>query len=222
MNGKAVWKGQLGTIITPSTVSKFDFFDDGSAVALYQFDGNALDTGGNFNGVWIGNERYNIGKFGRAAMFDGSSEVVLAPQLSNETITISMWLKNLQNDPNSTQGLFTTGDAERDKTFRINFYHGRVDFQYGGSGTVVYSENTQDWINKLIHLAVIINGDFIRIYKNGSLVFSGNGYGKTLDHKNKLHIGFSQWYFIGIIDQVRIFNRALTNSEIQTLYNEVG
>jgi len=205
-----------------SKANTLDIFGDGSCIATYTFDGNANDLSGKYNGTWYGTEQYDVGMFEQAAKFDGNSKIIVnnIPLPNNNVFTISMWLYNSQSNTNSRQGLFTTGDCEQNTTFRVSFFDGSVDFQYGTNGTVVYSEKVEDWIGKWIHLSISIGPNSVTIFKNSKKVFSQNGYNKTLDHKNKLHIGYSQWFFIGLIDQVRIFNRALTDEEVLTLMYE--
>ena len=72
------------------------------------------------------------------------------------------------------------------------------------------------------HLAVTYNNSSLNLYVNGSLVRSVATSGALLTSTGVLRIGGnSVWgeYFQGIIDEVRIYNRALSQAEIQSDMN---
>jgi len=187
-------------------------------ISYYSLDGNVKDYYGNYNGEWVGNEQYDTGKFGKAAKFDGKSQIIVTPKL-NENISISMWIYNTQSDPNTRTGAFATGDIEKNTTIRLNFFDGDVVYQNGIDGnTDIHFDKTKNWINKWMHIVAMIDNKKIILYVNGKkVVDSQTKY--NFNHKNKIHIGYSQWYFNGLIDEVYIFNRALSEDEIKKLKN---
>ena len=78
--------------------------------------------------------------------------------------------------------------------------------------------NTSDWF----HVAAVHDGAYseIKLFVNGQLVASGNA-GPLLDSGANFQIG--SWpvpeaprYFRGKVDEVRLYNRALTLEEVQT------
>ncbi|HWL32781.1 MAG TPA: LamG domain-containing protein, partial [Gaiellaceae bacterium] len=91
---------------------------------------------------------------------------------------------------------------------------GQVDI--GGERNAVGSASLP--LNAWSHLATTYDGSVVRLYVNGaqagSLPFSGSMAAST----GPLRIGgngvWAEW-FAGLIDEVRIYNRALTASEIQ-------
>jgi len=108
-NNKAVWKGQFGTLVAPSTVTKFDIFEDGSAVALYRFDGNLNDDGGQLNLTSDSSITYDTGKFGYAVVLDGSGAIRYKNNTDIPTsfangYTVSLWVKptKINGDPGKT------------------------------------------------------------------------------------------------------------------------
>ena len=54
------------------TIDKVDIFGDSSGVALYQLDGNANDTGGNYHGTETA-ITYGGGVYERGAVFNGTA-----------------------------------------------------------------------------------------------------------------------------------------------------
>src|SRR5207244_3787397 len=78
-------------------------------------------------------------------------------------------------------------------------------------------------LNTWTHLAFTFDGSTLRLYMNGSLVRSSNmNNGSIVTSAGALRIGgnavFGE-YFRGIIDEVRVYNRALTAADIQVDMN---
>jgi hypothetical protein len=74
-------------------------------------------------------------------------------------------------------------------------------------------------LNTWTHLALTYDGATMRIYVNGLLVNSRSASGAVLTSSGALRIGGNGvWgeYFAGTIDEVRVYNRALTQAEIQS------
>lgn len=76
------------------------------------------------------------------------------------------------------------------------------------------------------HAAGVYDGDFLLLYVDGILDATANASGTI--HSNVMDLwigkesGSSQWYgnWSGLIDDVRIYNRALSADEIIELYND--
>ena len=208
-----------------SIVNNPDPFNDNSGVALWQLDGNALDTGGNYNGTWSGTEQYDTGVFGQAAKFDGSSYIETPlNSFTPPTITISFWLKH---------GVVSTADQycvfhfskNNENTFVFWLRDDNGDSSLYINNTEIYVINQKNEDN---------NWHFYTFTSNGKAFIDGvlyQDFGFNVDmttiNKNFL-IGADRDSnaindFVQantMIDQVRIFNRALIDDEIQILYNE--
>jgi hypothetical protein len=77
-------------------------------------------------------------------------------------------------------------------------------------------------LNAWTHLALTYDGANLRLYVNGVLSQTTALSGAIAASTGVLHIGGdSVWgeYFQGLIDEARIYNRALSQSEIQTAMN---
>jgi hypothetical protein len=74
-------------------------------------------------------------------------------------------------------------------------------------------------LNAWSHLASTYDGSTLRLYVNGVLVSSTAAAGSLAASSGVLRIGgngvWPEW-FAGLIDEVRVYNRALTAGEIQT------
>ena len=249
--GKAKWKGQFGTIVAPSTVTKFDVFEDGSAVALYRFDGNSYDDGGIYNGTWYGTEQYDIGRFGRAAKTTGDGQSYIDISSITEKIThlrqpftISAWVYVFDNGVTEGGVFLLNNSATNDsKDKGSSSLHILIEYNNDGRARhglrIVYDCDNVQWKdielqpNKWHHHVVTCDGNNLNWYVNGQLIDTVTLAGDitfdqaTLTTRNAYggcFIGHCDGYLLeglnGLIDQVRIFNRTLTDEEIQVLYNE--
>ena len=73
-------------------------------------------------------------------------------------------------------------------------------------------------VNAWSHLATTFDGGVVRLYVNGALVGSLPFSGSMAASTGALRLGgngvWAEW-FAGLIDEVRVYNRALGASEIQ-------
>ena len=77
--------------------------------------------------------------------------------------------------------------------------------------------STANPLNAWTHVAVTYDGATIRLYVNGTQVASRLAAGAVQSVSNPLWIGGNQpygEYFLGLIDEVRVYNRALAQSDI--------
>jgi len=206
----------------------YDLDDDAYQGESEELLKKAWDTSGNGNhGVVYGATWVRDGKFGKALSFDGSDDNVDCgniPDLGQE-FTVVLWSKRLGSTGNygtlisidgpywSTTGGFLIFDDNS------GFIKGRIRNHASNTETSVILETSVP-NNVWRFYAVVWDKPTLKGYRNGELVDS-----ETWDYDIgwnvfKTHIG--RWtgdYFYGLIDEVRIYNRALSESEIQTLYN---
>jgi len=205
-------------------------------LALYQLDGNANDTTGNYNGT-ASNVTYSTGEFGQAAEFNGSSSNLTFTGLKTNgsplTVTsfsVSMWVNF--NSFSSIQNLISNLDG-------LNYAIGwilNVDIN-GKIGILTDNNTSVNWlmykiyeqalsINTWYNLVLVSDGTNNRLYINGnesSTVTYVIGSQVALNaNASDLEIGFGGSTRIpnGSIDQVRIFDKAISEEEVATLYAE--
>jgi hypothetical protein len=212
----------IGSVSTGDTINIHDIFGDGSAVATYNLDGDANDLGGNYDGT-ASNVTYTDGKFGQCAVFNGTDDISI-PVIDNGTSScISMWVK-WDDSMNRTAALTGpnfggAGSGSSDLVYCIRDT-GIINYYNNGNtkdSTVAITANvwTQIAYNRTASntMEVYING-----MKDITHALSGSPYNEIFAHIGNRHR--SDLGFNGQIDQVRIFNRALTSEEVTTLYNE--
>ncbi len=171
------------------------------------------------------------GRIGAAyrTFFDGTDkhiDIGNPPSLqfgSGSSFTISAWIK-----PNTFSGSHTIvshGTNPNPSLAAFNFYvadGGYLEFskpQVANTGQS--TATTPVALNQWQHVAVVNNiGTNVKFYINGVLK-STAPFSQTYNYLKNLMIGESDsegFNFVGGIDDVKIYNRALTDTEIQTLY----
>jgi hypothetical protein len=202
-------------------------------VAYYPFNGNANDESGNGNNGTVHGTTSTSDRFGNAnnAQYFNGSSYINYPELFSATqkaFSFSLWVEI--NNISSQSSILYKGSINGE--FQVN---AQVDkFNFGihlSSGLYDWTTvASQDYVkNKFYHLAGIYKqGNSIELWVNGILantvsIPSLNLYvGATISSIGAYNnITYSQ-YVNGIIDDVRIYNRALSGSEIQALYHEGG
>lgn len=205
-----VWQWQLWTTIKPVNPNWPDFFGDGSWVALYKLDGNINDAGGNYNWNLIWNKSDLIFTTDVAKpSFNQSLKIVwnqnqafIIPQNTNLQIkSMSVWVKRLSTETPSNAYLI---DSRNNWWNCVFIYNSNII----ASGIAKYLVNWQ-----AVSLDNSYKDQWIHLYIEFSSI------------QNWMVVGFYNWlsgnYDFGwYTDHIRLFNRALTDSEVQQLYNE--
>jgi len=201
---------------------------DDTLILYFSFDEldgeNTIDHSqyGN-NGVINGTPELVEGKFGNAMKFNGSSDWVEVPHdasLNVETgVTVMAWINAERlSGPNDEQwqGILSKGNSPRSYSFYTETGNQCLHLSANGGSTC----NTQLEINKWTHIVGQVDNDFHRFWIDG--VLAGEFGGKTTlpgaSDTSNVFVGTSSEgasrLFQGIIDEVRIWNRALSEEEV--------
>jgi concanavalin A-like lectin/glucanase superfamily protein/Big-like domain-containing protein len=193
-------------------------FNQGSGTAVTDVSGF-----GN-NGTTTGTTWSTAGKFGSALSFNGSSSWVTVPDsasldLSNG-MTLSAWINPTANGGPWRTVIFKETGGGMVYALYSNNGAGRPTGQVNilgeqnAVGTAAVPANT--WT----HLATTYDGATLRLFVNGTQVASKTQTGNIPASTGPLRFGgnsvWSDERFAGLIDEVRVYSRALTAGEIQT------
>ncbi len=200
-------------------VGLWHFNEDSGTIA---YDETANDNDGTINGA-----NWTTGKFNSALDFDGDGDYVNTSTnnfpIGNNDITIEAWFKI--DDLDSDNSIVIYGQNLEHKA--IQLVHRTSDdvlrFHYwGGYGAVATPLNDNDWhhvvaihTNNTNHL--YLDGDLkdSAAYSNANIVNNFNDIGRVT--------GYSSYDFDGIIDEIAIYNKSLSASEILEHYeNGIG
>ena len=192
-------------------------------VAAFAFDEvsgtTVVDASGNGNtGTAAGTTRVSTGRYGQALDFNGASSLVTVADAASLRLTTAMTLEAWV-DPTAVNS------AWRDVIYKgdDNYYLEATSTQGGvpaGGGTIGTTYGTSALApNTWTHLAVTYDKAAVRLYVNGTQVSTVAATANLATAASPLAIGgdplYGQ-YFKGLIDEVRIYNVALSGSQIQT------
>ncbi len=204
-------------------------------VGHWTFDGadmtlNVADSSGNGNTGYLNgftSTTTAIGAIGQALDFDGVDDYVNIGDSNSVDVTIttiSAWIKTSQTSfPNGfayivKKDKFTgSGPYTLYTTSNNTFFALRS--QDGGNPSVSAGVNPND--GNWHHIVATYDGNTLKIYYDGDFRNSANYTDTILVNATDVHIGGWENYrlFDGLIDDVRIYNRALSADEITRLYN---
>jgi len=203
-----------------------DVFGDKSCVALWQFDGNANDTGGVYNGKEKGDVKYVNGKYNKAIYLNGTNAYVdLGNKMTGTYYSFSFWA-DWSNTNKNYERIFDFGeDHGSNWQCFISRAYGYNKLCYRNSGDNIYSKDDYIINNELHHYAVVQDGGTVYFYRDGKLFSETSTTFRPTNHsRSHCYIGKSNYpsdsLYEGVIDQLRIFNRPLTSKEVERLYNE--
>jgi hypothetical protein len=194
-------------------------FNEGSGSTVTDSSGT-----GN-NGTTSSTTWNSTGKFGKALSFNGTSSWVTVNDSNSLDLTNGMtleaWVK-----PSSLADWSTVIMKQQTGGLVYSLY---AATDVGVPSTFIFTtaEQSQDGpaalpLNTWTHLAATYDGANLRLYVNGNQVASKAQTGNIKVSGAALRIGgnssFGE-YFKGLIDEVHVYNRALSQAEIQTDMN---
>jgi uncharacterized repeat protein (TIGR01451 family) len=208
--------------------------DDG-LVAEWHFDegsGSVLaDSSGNGNDGVIHGATWVEGKYGKALSFDGVNDYVEVPDSPSlditDTITIEAWVEPASTIQDSGAAICTKGTGAGGESWNLDIISDGFRFMRRQNDGASYIKAVSGTFSSVqwYHLVGVVDGGHILIYVNG-VKTTGNSYTRSFDINDHIvSIGSRQHRsgaydlnFNGIIDETRIYNRALTADEIKSHY----
>jgi hypothetical protein len=203
-------------------------------VAYYKLDETSgttvYDALGNHNGTNNGATINQAGKIGKAYDFERSESDYISlgnfmyNNLQNTSYSISVWFK-LESIGNYQAIILNRGNSDRHTGIWVsNTNKIRITMYAGGSPALDVSGsttiNTGQWYNIVL---VYNRGTGVYAYLNGHSEISQSTSSNYLIESGETAIGRkgidSTDYFDGMIDDVAIFSRALSPTEVTELYN---
>jgi uncharacterized protein YjdB len=213
----------VNTTSGPSGLVAAYNFNEGSGTTVTDASGTG-NTGTISGATWS-----TSGRFGGALSFNGSSDWVTVNDSSSldatSGVTVEAWI--YPKKPLGWQSLLM---KEGSSNVVYGLYANTAENNAAGIATIGGSEvsvnhavqDVQVQMYRWTHLAITYNGSVFRLFFNGVEVSSVNRSGSLNVSAGPLRIGGNAvWgeYFNGMIDEVRVYNRALTTAEIQADMN---
>ena len=199
-------------------------------IAYWPFDGDLQDAVGNSHGEAMGSDdiAYGSGKFGDGIDLDGVDQFVQTPVENEEMFdfqdgtgfSISAWF-SVNEFSKNWQALIAKGEGNRWRIHR----RGGENILTGNGGNGDVPAGTPDINDGELHHIVLVSdpeNDEVRLYSDGELASSNNGPA-IQSNENPMMIGENpdarNRTWSGIIDDVGIWNRPITEDEIASIWN---
>ena len=204
-------------------------------VGWWPFNGNANDESGNgnngtVNGATLTNDRFGIAN----KAYNFNSNYILVPHnptfdfQTNNAVSVSLWFNAL----NITSGVFLqkqSGVGATQNGFNAGFLNmssnlAGVAKKTSGIQSIVSTSSSILSNNSWYHFIYVFNNGIASLYVNGQLITSqitaGSMVGNSL---TDLIFGYglpsNNAYYSGKLDDIGVWNRALTECEIKALFN---
>ncbi|MEA3480315.1 MAG: LamG-like jellyroll fold domain-containing protein, partial [Bacteroidota bacterium] len=202
-------------------------FEETSGTTAYDSSGNKND------GVVYGPVSTPDGRIGLAYQFDGSYDYITVPRSVSldgitEAITLIAWVRLPDRYRHTILSRWVYGDGT-ERSFEFDIEKGKVWFGLSGNGSGGTFLNSANAItpDEWSHVAATSDGSIMKIYFNGVLdpmteVPPSSIHTSSADLQiGRWMTGPDQWFypFDGTMDEVKIYNRALTAQEIEDDYN---
>lgn len=195
-------------------------------VADYRFSKNTIDSSYNGNdginnGATDAPDRF--GNANRAYDFNGTSAYINCGNAGslnmNNALTLSAWIMPHSLTEGRIISKWGSGSG-----YEMDVFNGNIEF--GINQNNYLTTNISNLLNTWIHIVGTYDRSSAKIYVNGVLRNSLSRSEAIGNSSFSLLIGemanMAVSYFDGLIDDVRIYNRALREGEVDTLYNEGG
>lgn len=193
-------------------------------IGWWSGDGNTSDMALGNNAILRNGATYSPGIFGQAFSLESKNSFVEVPHsnsLNPGNITVECWFKIMGATPEWSALIKKAGNngyaLEMASPNQINFYV----FTENWHRTPPFTVSTDTWY----HVAGTYDGSYIKLYVNGALAGQSPASGSIAPSSSSLRIGSDPAYpvdsnrmFNGLIDEVKIYNRALDAHEIKTNY----
>lgn len=212
-------------------------------VSQYDFNNTLNDVSGNNafgtgNGLSFGTDRFGVannalvmgGLTNAGDVIAGNTTATITNlPIGNSARSISIWVKSNMTANNNP--IFSYGNSSANAAFGLGKYITRISS--GGPKPTISTKtdlllygyaNDLAWAEPVIssnwnHFVVTYTGSVASIYMNGVLQASGTKTWNTANTVFRLGLDTSgSASFVGIVDDLKIFSRALTQTEITNLY----
>lgn len=198
-------------------------------VSLWPLDGDVEDAVGENDGVLFGTTSFVTGVLNQGLAFSGpnSPAQMTAPGTgvdSASNVTLAGWVKLGANNPGTGIQRFVTLGGEKavirlDQQFEPDGTANSLHFYAinGQIGAGVYAPGVLSRRDCFYHVAGTYDGTALRLYLNGSPVATPLAYSGGLATGNGVMFSSNDEPLDGVLDEVRVYNRALSDSEVAAL-----
>jgi hypothetical protein len=200
-------------------------------ISWWPGDHNTTDIVSGNNGTWIGNEIYGAGEVADAFSFDGGSYLSMGSppslNITGNQVTIDGWIyPTVTNNDVVYFGSTAYGANDYALIFQFDQLTGMI--KAGGSEPIVIATAGPyvPALNQWTHIALTYDGATMKLYANGAVIGTLAHTGNIDGDGSEFAIGGRtndccgrHFNFTGRVDEVEVFDRALSDAEIAAIYN---
>jgi len=197
-------------------------------LARYDFSNNILDQSGNNRNGLVNTALFTKDRFGNsnsALSFNGVNQyVTLGNWFNYQEFTVSFWLNSGSTQANSYAMLIDNNHTGSRSWFAQQDYNNNNSYIFGvlgsPSGGVAFNL-TSTWN----HLTFVKGAGIVKVFMNGKLVSTAT-HGGSIPYDGTQNLILGAWYasggftrfWNGKMDDLKLYNRALTDTEITTIF----
>jgi hypothetical protein len=190
-------------------------------------NGQMLDKIGASHMTQVGSTYFDLDRFGKensSLNLNGSwTRVPNGVYFDTNEFTITVWVK-----PRNVSAMARIIDFGNLRTDNVIFAldNTKSSMPYVSLFSVDFKSSSTLSLNQWQFLAVSFNGTNLRIYKNDQIIMnkSNLSYQLPVVYRNNCYVGKSNWYGDGysysLLDDLRFYNKSLTQTEIIDLMNQ--
>jgi len=189
-------------------------------------EGDANDSSGTNNGILGGNTTYADGVKGQAFSFDGNDYISLKnPNLPTGSIaTVTAWVYPTYYSDVKWNGIISWGDRVRYDTFSLAVQNNGMPSFAGWHAQYIPTDGPTLDIDKWNFIAAVVDGTSVTLYVNDKSTTGTLSTALNFSSKN-LSIGSNDYEegrgFTGLVDEISVYNYALTSEEITSVRSEI-
>ncbi|MDQ4122909.1 MAG: protein kinase [Acidobacteriota bacterium] len=203
-------------------------------VAWYEGENSAADWFGKNHGKLQNGVRFSAGKVNQAFSFDGTDDFVLIadnPSLEPTTaISVVLWFK--ANNSEGEQALVSKYNhnnpvAENDDSYYLGTINGGLRWQIETNERyfILDTARLNIFDGQFHHAAATYNGNQMVLYLDGQPIGSRQASGTFYDTNIPVYLGatlndggINVRFFSGEMDEIQIYNRALSQTDVKNIY----
>ena len=233
---QTIWyiDGAVTPVTTTAKVDNFNILP--GLIAHYSMDDNAANTivvdsiNGN-NGVSLNNtsSMTTSGRIGNALNFNGTTDTINCDnpgifEFGTDSFSYGLWVYVTESAGAYDMPIYKGGASNNNPGFDIELGSGGwvASLSDGVISKVITFLDEVYSLNNWVFLCVVVDRttNEIRTYQNSIRIDSEDitGWGSVTNTGENLYIGQDYYLFKGKIDDIRIYNYALTQTEINNLY----
>ena len=171
---------------------------------------------------------YQVGRVSNAIGFDGTDDHIEIPtsaslDITGSAITIATWIYLPSSAPATDAAVICKGAGANSEHFMLGIdATGSYNFRTNTSGTFKRMQAGTLKYDEWTLLVGSYDGTYMKLYLNNQEIGQVDQTGSLIGESNSLYIGkrcgADNRYFTGLIDEVSIWDRALSKSEIVNIY----